>query len=99
MSSPRPAVAPALPLSLTALALSCAFFLLAPAPGAGATDGVPCSLQCPADFTVPNDPGSCDAGVDYPSPVILGTCGPIQCTPPVGIFPQGTTLITCSEST
>jgi hypothetical protein len=92
MSSLRPAF----PASCAVLFSFC---LIAPAPGAASIAGEPCSLTCPADFTVANDPGSCNAAVDYPSPIILGVCGPIECTPPVGTFSEGTTAVTCAEST
>jgi hypothetical protein len=57
-----------------------------------------CTLTCPANVTVPNDPGQCGAVVNYPPPTATGNCDTIACTPPSGsVFPVGTTTVTCSN--
>ena len=63
-----------------------------------ATAAAPCALTCPGDFAVANDPGACNAAVIYPAPTPQGQCAPVVCTPASGgIFPVGTTLVTCAE--
>ncbi|MBN2508570.1 MAG: HYR domain-containing protein, partial [Verrucomicrobia bacterium] len=56
------------------------------------------------DFTVSPDlitnaqPGECGTIVDYPPPVITGSCLPVVCTPPSGeFFPVGITTVTCAN--
>jgi hypothetical protein len=59
----------------------------------------PCTITCPADITVSNDPDQCGAVVNYPAPMTTGSCGTVTCTPPSGsFFPVGTTLVTCTTS-
>jgi hypothetical protein len=54
------------------------------------TDGggecVPCTISCPADTVVPNDPGQCGAIVSYPPATLNGSCGVLTQTPPPGSF-------------
>ena len=38
----------------------------------------PCEITCPADITVSNDPGVCEAFVNIPQPTLMGTtCAPV----------------------
>jgi hypothetical protein len=59
-------------------------------------------ITCPANQTVPNDPGLCSAVVSYPPPTVTDNCpgaGPAVCVPPSGsVFPKGTTPVGCSVS-
>jgi hypothetical protein len=59
-------------------------------------------ITCPANLTVPNDPGLCSAVVSYRSPTVTDNCpgaGPAVCAPPSGsVFPKGTTPVACSAS-
>src|SRR6185369_10751919 len=43
---------------------------------------VTCTLTCPANITVSNDPNQCGAVVNYPAPTVTGDCGTVTCTPP-----------------
>ncbi len=62
--------------------------------------GASCTLTCPANLTVSNDPDQCGALVNYPAPTSSGSCGTVTCSPASGsFFPQGTTTVTCSDST
>jgi subtilisin-like proprotein convertase family protein len=57
-----------------------------------------CSLTCPANVTVANDPNQCGAVVNYPAPTTTGSCT-VTCTPASGsFFPAGTTTVTCSNT-
>lgn len=57
-----------------------------------------CSLSCPADVTVSNDPDACGAFVDYTEPTGAG-CGTITCDHPSGsFFAVGETTVTCTSS-
>jgi hypothetical protein len=57
------------------------------------------SITCPANITQSNDPGRCDAVVNYPPPTTSGTCAAPTCTPPSGsMFPVGTTTVTCTTA-
>ncbi len=57
----------------------------------------PCTINCPANITRPNDPGACGAVITYPAPTIGGTCGTVTCNPPSGsFFPTGPTTVTCT---
>jgi uncharacterized delta-60 repeat protein len=59
----------------------------------------PCTITCPANITVSNDPNQCGAVVNYPAPTTGGTCGTINCSPPSGsFFPKGTTTVTCTTT-
>jgi subtilisin-like proprotein convertase family protein len=58
-----------------------------------------CTLTCPANITVSNDPNQCGAVVNYPPPTTSAGCGTVTCTPPSGsFFPVGTTTVTCTDS-
>ena len=66
--------------------------------GGGVTN-VPCTITCPDNITVCNDPGQCGAIVNYPAPVLSGSCSNavVVCDPPSGSsFPTGTTTVTCT---
>jgi hypothetical protein len=53
-----------------------------------------CTLTCPSDITVSNDPGECGANVDFSSQV-QGSCGVITYShQPGSFFPVGTTTVT-----
>ncbi|HEX7312568.1 MAG TPA: choice-of-anchor Q domain-containing protein [Pyrinomonadaceae bacterium] len=57
-----------------------------------------CSLSCPSDVSVSNDPGECGAFVDYAEPDGDG-CGTITCDHPSGsFFPVGDTTVTCTST-
>lgn len=57
-----------------------------------------CSITCPANITVSNDPNQCGAVVNYPAPTTSG-CGTTTCSPASGsFFPVGTTTVTCTTS-
>ncbi|MBI5857334.1 MAG: HYR domain-containing protein [Sphingobacteriales bacterium] len=65
----------------------------------GATDGPICTLTCPANITVSNDPNQCGAVVNYPAPTTSGTCGTVTSSPASGsFFPVGTTTVTANSS-
>ena len=60
---------------------------------------VACSISCPANLTVSNDPNQCGAIVNYSAPTTTGSCGVATCTPAAGsFFPRGTTTVTCSTT-
>lgn len=57
--------------------------------------GGACVLTCPANITVPNDPGQCGAVVTYPAPTYTGNCGTVTVSQASGtFFPVGTTTVT-----
>jgi hypothetical protein len=57
-----------------------------------------CSLTCPGDVSVSNDPNQCGAIVNYTTPSGAG-CGTVTCDHPTGsFFPVGTTTVTCTSS-
>jgi hypothetical protein len=57
-----------------------------------------CSLSCPADASVSNDPGQCGAVVNYAAPSGAG-CGTVTCDHPSGsFFAVGDTTVTCTSS-
>ncbi len=59
----------------------------------------PCTLTCPADITVSNDPGQCGANVSYPMPTIDGSCGVVTSSHPSGsFFPVGETTVTLTAT-
>jgi hypothetical protein len=61
--------------------------------------GAACTITCPANITVSNDPNQCGAVVNYPAPTTTGTCGTITCSPASGsFFPKGTTTVTCTTT-
>ncbi|MBR9920909.1 MAG: HYR domain-containing protein, partial [Bacteroidetes bacterium] len=56
------------------------------------------TIDCPANITVNNDPGVCEAIVTYDDPVATGTCEPLSIVRTMGpasgsAFPVGTTTI------
>lgn len=51
----------------------------------------PCSLSCPDDITVSNDPGACGANVTFTAPA-GATCDALS----GAFFPVGTTTVTCT---
>lgn len=54
----------------------------------------PCTLNVPADITVPNDPGQPGAVVNF-NVGVVGTCGVVVASPASGsFFPVGTTTVT-----
>lgn len=58
-----------------------------------------CTLTCPANVTVSNDPNQCGAVVTYPPPTTSGGCTTVTCSPPSGsFFPVGTTTVTCTDA-
>ena len=64
-----------------------------------ATCVLPCSINCPANITTPNDPNQCGALVTYPAPTTTGTCGTVTCSPASGaFFPVGTTTTNCTST-
>jgi hypothetical protein len=68
------------------------FELEADAPGPSS-----CTLTCPADITVANQPGLCGATVTYTAPSGPGT---VTCNHPSGsFFDVGTTTVTCTSTT
>ena len=57
--------------------------------------GGACTLSCPTNITVNNDPGQCGAIVNYPMPTYTGNCGTVTASHPSGsFFPVGTTTVT-----
>ncbi len=57
-----------------------------------------CSLSCPADVEVSNDPDACGAFVDYTGPAGDG-CGTVTCDHPSGsFFALGETTVTCTST-
>ena len=59
----------------------------------------PCTVTCPANITVSNDPGTCGAVVNYPPATTSGTCGTLTYSTPSGsFFPRGTTTVTVTSS-
>lgn len=57
-----------------------------------------CSLSCPGDISVSNDPDECGANVVYTEPAGAG-CGTITCDHPSGsFFDVGETTVTCTSS-
>ncbi|MFY9556892.1 MAG: HYR domain-containing protein, partial [Blastocatellia bacterium] len=60
---------------------------------------ITCTITCPANITVSNDPNQCGAVVNYPAPTTTGNCGTITCSPASGsFFPVGTTTVTCTST-
>jgi len=62
--------------------------------------GGACSVTCPANITVPNDPGICGAVVTYPMPTETGNCGGVITSdhPSGETFPVGTTTVTLTDT-
>lgn len=57
-----------------------------------------CSLTCPADLSVSNNPGACGAFVTYDAPSGAG-CGAVTCDHASGsFFPVGDTNVVCTSS-
>ncbi len=62
---------------------------------AATTVSNPCTLTCPANITVANDPNQCGAVVNYTTTSGTGGCGAITSSPASGsFFPKGTTTVT-----
>ena len=60
--------------------------------------GQPCSLTCPSNTTVGNDPNQCAAVVSYMAPATSGSCFTVTCSPASGSsFPKGTTTVNCTS--
>jgi hypothetical protein len=58
-----------------------------------------CTITCPANITISNDPNQCGAVVTYPAPTTTGACGVVVCSPASGsFFPVGTTTQTCTTT-
>ncbi|HEX5734650.1 MAG TPA: HYR domain-containing protein [Blastocatellia bacterium] len=58
-----------------------------------------CTITCPANVTVSNDPNQCGAVVNYPAAATTGDCGTVTCLPASGsFFPVGTTSVTCTTT-
>ncbi|HKQ07129.1 MAG TPA: HYR domain-containing protein [Blastocatellia bacterium] len=58
---------------------------------------VPCTISCPANITVGNDPNQCGAVVNFAPSVNGGGCGTVVCSPASGsFFPVGTVTVTCT---
>jgi|GEM_PF-1074431 len=58
----------------------------------------PCTLTCPSNITVNNDPNQCGAIVNF-TPTTTGSCGTVTATPASGsFFPVGTTTVTVTSS-
>src|SRR6185436_16371074 len=54
-----------------------------------------CTINCPANIVVANDPGVCGAVVNYDPDDI--SCGTVTCAPASGsVFPVGTTQVNCT---
>ena len=61
-------------------------------------DGCPITMTCPPDLNVANAPGLCSAVVSYTTPSPSDDCGAnvtVTCTPSPGVFPIGTSTVTC----
>jgi hypothetical protein len=57
-----------------------------------------CTLTCPTDVSVSNDPDQCGAVVTYTEPSGAG-CGTVTCDHPSGsFFPVGDTTVTCTST-
>jgi hypothetical protein len=55
-----------------------------------------CTISCPSNVIVGNDPGQCGAIVNYPDPNAI-SCGTVTCSPASGsFFPVGTTTVNCT---
>jgi hypothetical protein len=58
------------------------------------------TITCPADISVPNDPGQNGAIVNF-TPIVSDNCPGVtfECNPPSGsFFPLGTTTVTCNAT-
>jgi subtilisin-like proprotein convertase family protein len=57
-----------------------------------------CTLTCPDDIVVSNDPGECGADVDF-SASVAGSCGVVTYShQPGSFFPVGTTIVTATAT-
>jgi hypothetical protein len=57
-----------------------------------------CTLTCPANISVPNDPNQCGAVVTF-APNATPGCGTVTCSPASGsFFPKGTTTVACNST-
>ncbi|HEY3052105.1 MAG TPA: HYR domain-containing protein [Thermoanaerobaculia bacterium] len=58
-----------------------------------------CTVTCPANITVSNDPNQCGAVVTYPAATTTGSCGTINASPASGsFFPVGDTTVTVTST-
>ena len=58
-----------------------------------------CTLNTPADITVPPDMSGTGAVVNYPAPTFMGSCGSVTSSPASGsFFPVGTTTVTVTAT-
>jgi len=58
-----------------------------------------CTIDVPDHITVPNDPGTCGAVVNYPPATVDGSCGVLSYSHPSGsTFPVGTTTVTVTAT-
>jgi hypothetical protein len=58
-----------------------------------------CTIGCPSDVTVPNDPGQQGAIVSFSPPATSGDCGTLTCSPASGsVFPLGATTVNCNTT-
>ncbi len=59
----------------------------------------PCTITCPANVSIANEPGQCGAVASYSAPSTTGDCGTVTCSPLSGtFFPVGTTTVTCTTT-
>ena len=59
-----------------------------------------CTVTCPSNITVANDPGACGAVVTYDMPTETGNCGGVITSdhPSGEFFPVGTTTVTLTDT-
>ncbi|MGH9802085.1 MAG: HYR domain-containing protein, partial [Blastocatellia bacterium] len=63
------------------------------------TVSIACTISCPSNVTVNNNPGQCGSNVTYPAPSAAAGCGTVTCTPASGsFFMVGTTTVTCTTT-
>jgi subtilisin-like proprotein convertase family protein len=59
----------------------------------------PCTITCPANQSISNDPNQCGAVATYAPTTTGGNCGTVTCSPTSGsFFPVGTTTVTCTDT-
>lgn len=67
---------------------------------AGTVPPPTCSVSCPADITIGNDPGQDGAVVTYGAPTVFGDCGDVDTLPASGsFFAIGTSSVTVTTGT
>lgn len=60
---------------------------------------VTCTITCPGNIIVSNDPDQCGAIVNYPAPITSGSCGTVTTShAPGSFFPIGTTTVTATST-